>query len=110
MKKYFHLCSEHLNVELGGKKTMEEEIHEERDAVMDRNTLIQWKGFSERMNQLLEAINRVSKFGFMKFVYHSFVLALYESTSRIITNAKNEHLMIFGNSMCRFCLFYFIQK
>jgi hypothetical protein len=34
MKKYFHLCSEHLNVGLDGKKTMEEEIQDERDAVM----------------------------------------------------------------------------
>jgi uncharacterized FlaG/YvyC family protein len=89
---------------------MEEEIHEERGAVMRQKYFDLIERFSERMNQLLEEINRVSKFGLMKFVCHSFVLALYESTNGIITNAKNEHLMIFGNSICRFCLFYFIQK
>jgi len=52
----------------------------------------------------------VSKFGLMKLVCHSFVLALYESTNRIITKAKIEHLMIFENFIHCFCLVYFIQK
>jgi hypothetical protein len=34
IKKYFHLCPEDLNVGLDGKKTMEEEIQDEHDAVM----------------------------------------------------------------------------
>jgi hypothetical protein len=34
IKKYFHLCLKDFNVALDEKKTMEEEIHEERDAVI----------------------------------------------------------------------------
>jgi hypothetical protein len=70
------------------KKTMEDEIQDERDAVMRQEYFVPIERFSDRMNQLLEAINRVSKFGLMKFVCHSFVLALYESTNRITANAK----------------------
>jgi hypothetical protein len=94
----------------GWKKSMEEEIREERDAVRRQKHFYRIERFSERMNQLLEAINRVSVFGLMKFVCHSFVLALYESTSRIITSAKNERLMIFGNFMSHVFFILFKNK
>jgi hypothetical protein len=99
-----------LNVGLDGKKTMEEEIQDERDAVMWQEYFHPIERFPERMNQLLEAINRVSIFGLMKFVCHSFVLALYESISRIITNAKNERLMIFRNLMSLVIFILFRNK
>jgi hypothetical protein len=73
MKAYIHLCSINFYVGLvnhhefnfyykiflGWRKRTEEEIHEERDAVMRSEYFDPIEHFPDRIDQLLDAINRV---------------------------------------------------
>jgi hypothetical protein len=63
--------------------------------------------FSERIDQLLDAINRVSVFWIIKIEYCLFILALYESKSRTIKNATNCCLNRYCFDHYVLCVVYF---
>ncbi len=54
---------------LGLKKATEEEIQEERDAIMRSEYFDPIERFPERMDQLLDAINRVCRILMIPYVY-----------------------------------------
>jgi hypothetical protein len=63
------------------KKPTEEEMQEERDAIMRSEYFDPIERFPERMDQLLDAINRVCRILLMAYVYSFPFLALYDTKS-----------------------------
>jgi hypothetical protein len=61
------------------KKATEEEIQEERDAVMRSQYFDPIERFPEKIDQLLDAINRVCLNFIILYIYSYSFIALYDS-------------------------------